>query len=320
MSTTDFSRMARRSAAAHGTRTRYVIGCRCDACRHANVAAYHARMLRRRAAAAEVAPSGPPGEGIVTRGGRAHRVKTCPGANGARCVRGGAWLRTGGPVCTACIDRATVWNGLVSAAPARAHLLMLRRAGIGRRAVSAASDVPSSLIAAVVAGKRTRVRAATARRILGIDAGARADGARVSAARLNRRLAQMRAAGFTRRELGRLLGCAGLLQLGKGRRARLRTVARVDRLWRRWKRGEIRHEPALVDAAGPYRQLAALHARGVPLRQIRARLGFSVDLRTPPQRMTRPHAAAVRALFAEIARREHDEAVRHVAVARRGGD
>lgn len=44
----------------HGTRSRYVTGCRCDACRAANAAAYHERQARAKAAAALITtPSAP---------------------------------------------------------------------------------------------------------------------------------------------------------------------------------------------------------------------------------------------------------------------
>ncbi len=67
------------------------------------------------------------------------------------------------------------WNGYVSAARAREWLLCLAELGIGRRAISAASDVPASTLFAIRKGKKTTIRARTERRILNVDAGARSD-------------------------------------------------------------------------------------------------------------------------------------------------
>lgn len=228
--------------AEHGTRGRYVTGCRCDDCRRANRDYYRRRQNAKRDAAGDVAPSGPPGAGELVRGGKLYKVRTCPGAGGAACVRSPAtWLRVG-DVCNPCVERATVWNGTVPAGPVREHLLRLRRAGVGYKSVATACDVPSSIIAKLLAGEGT-VRAATAKRILEVDVGARADGARVRGKlvfRMRRQLRRLVAAGFRKGELALLLGSrTAALQIGRSGRARLSTVAAVDRLWRKWERGEL---------------------------------------------------------------------------------
>jgi len=192
---------------AHGTRSRYVSGCRCSDCKRANVAYYHHRQAAKKDAAPSVTPSGPPGAGVLLRAGIKHHVRTCPGANGAPCVRSpAAWLRGQHDVCGACVERATVWNGNVAAASVRAHLAQLSRAGVGRNAVSAASDVPRSILAAVLAGRKTKLRQRTARRILGITAEALSDHALVPAGPTWKLIGALLDEGFTKGEIARRLG------------------------------------------------------------------------------------------------------------------
>ena len=291
------------STAPHGTRARYVgQRCRCESCRAANTAYYHDRMRRRREAESAIVPSGPPGASTLLRRGRAARVRTCPGANGSLCVRGGAWLKNSTAVCAACVERVTVWNGLVSAGPARAHLMKLRRAGVGYKSVAAASDVGKTVLCGVLDRSVTQIRAETAKRILAVDADARADASIVTAQRMNRQITEMRGAGFTLRALAHLLGYAhpdAVLQLGIRPRALAVTRRRVDRLYRKWRRGEVAPSSPFVDAAKPYALLESWVARGLDRRWLSRRLEFVVQSR-PPARMRPANAARVYALAAEI--------------------
>lgn len=294
----------------HGTRARYVAGCRCGDCTASNVAYYHQRQTAKKAEAPTVKPSGPPGEGVLVRAGVSHKVLTCPGANGAPCVRSPAtWLRVG-DVCNACVERATVWNGTVPVAEVRAHLLRLRRAGVGYLSVQAACDVARAVLAKILRGEGT-IRASTARRILAVDAGARSDGAiapPASAARMRRVLARLLAAGFRKGELAWLLGYrTKALQIGRKYRPVVSTVAAVDRLWRKWERGEIRPVPAFVAAAPAYTKLRELVDEYLlNQRWLSERLGFTVDLAREPARMRPESAAAVDELLAEILRRRRE--------------
>lgn len=215
----------------HGTRARYVTGCRCAPCTAGNTAAARERTKRRQEAAAEVKPSGPPVPGELVRGGRVHQVLRCPGANGRKCVRGGAWLRGALGVCTACVERATVWNGLVSAGRVRQHLRRLSRKGVGYKAVAEAADVSRTVLQDVMAGRKRKVRAELERRVLRVDAGAALDHALVPAARTQALIAQLRTEGFTNAELARRLGYkAPALQIGKTH-VLARTELRIRRFY-----------------------------------------------------------------------------------------
>lgn len=200
----------------HGTRARYVTGCRCAPCTAANVARYHKRQAEMRAAAGTVTPSGPPAVKVLMRAGVAHRVKTCPGVNGAPCVAGGTWLRNGGPVCRICVERATVWDGLVDAAPAREHLRGLSELGVGYKSVAAAAGVATSIVAAVMSGKKSQLRRKTADRITSVDPSAIADGAKVAAKPTWALVRELRRWGMSKAAISRAIGRGHLaLQLGR---------------------------------------------------------------------------------------------------------
>ena len=290
--------LARWDRAPHGTRTRYVRGCRCDACREANTAAARDRQRRIEAAAETVAPSGPPIEGTLERGGRTHRVLRCPGGNGEPCVsEPPTWLR-GANVCRACVARHTVWNGLVDAEEARRHIRKLQRGGIGLLAIEAAADVSRTQLTEILRG-RGSVRAETERRILEVDAGARADHALVDAGPTRRRIEQLRARGFTLEHLAVLYGTRSVLQVANRPRVLAVTAHRIERIWRRAQRGEIEPERALVDAREEREWLDAIRARGIPLWWIEERLGFAVR-RTSRARMSPRRRAKIRDLRDEL--------------------
>lgn len=223
--------MSPAEAFAHGTRARYTSGCRCADCKRANLDYYHQRQARKREAASTVKPSGPAGEGVIVRAGVAHKVCTCPGANGAPCVRTPpAWLRGTHDVCGACVERVTVWNGTVPVGPVRAHLLELSRAGVGYKSVADACDVPSSIVAKALRGEGT-IRASTAKRILDVDAGAIADSALVDAAPTWTLIRRLLREGFTKGELALRLGYqTRALQIGR-RRVLASTAAKVRRFF-----------------------------------------------------------------------------------------
>lgn len=217
---------------AHGTRARYCTGCRCGDCRGANLAAYHVRQHAIDEAARSVVPTGPALDGTILRGGRAYRVKLCPGAGGAKCVQGGAWLR-GAAVCRACIARATVWNGLVDAKRARAHLRRLSRQGVGYKTVADAAVVSPTIVAKILNGKKHSVRADTERRILDVTVDARADKALVDAGPTWKLIDRMLApeVGFSKAELAHRLGYArAALQLRRDR-ITLRNAERVRKFY-----------------------------------------------------------------------------------------
>lgn len=160
----------------HGTRVRYIGGCRCVPCRAAN-SRYESERLRAR--------------------------------------------------------RDGDWNGLVSARKARRHLIRLSRAGGGRNAVAAASDVSRSLIAKIRSGRQTTIRARTERRVLGLTKDAIADHALVDAATTWRRIERLLDEGFSKAELARRLGYRSQkLQFGPDQVC-ARSAVRVERFYRR---------------------------------------------------------------------------------------
>lgn len=300
----------------HGTRGRYVAGCRCDVCRGANRTAARERVQAVRAAAAEVQPNpvdaAPKIFQRTRRDGTRYEVRgrACPGTGGRPCVAGGAWLRAGLAVCVACIDRARVWNGLVPAARARRHLRKLSRAGIGYKAVSEACDVAASTLAAVLTGGKRQIRTDVERRILAVDAGARADGALVPSGPTWALLDDLAARGFTRRWMSAELGYSWYASIfahrGGCRRpfVTARNAKDVERLHRRIVDQRIAPPSPFEDAEPIYRILGELLAR-VPRKPLSKMLGYAIQ-RRPPRRVTRRIAERVRAFAAELERRRRE--------------
>lgn len=309
--------------APHGTRARYVATkCRCPLCREANSQYYRARQKAIADRRDEVKPSGPPITSTLLRRGRPCKVTRCPGANGKPCVRTPAsWLRGQGDVCATCVERATVWNGNVPIDEARAHLLALRGEGVGYKSVADACDVGHSALARVLAGQGT-IRAATLKKILDVDAGARADHAiapPTGVERMNHLLEQLHGMGFRKHELARLLGSnSQALQIGRTGRALVTSVGAVERLWKRVERGEVKPAAAvLVDAAPVYAVVAELLEEGwISHADLERRLKFKVNLKRRFHRMPKAKAERVTKLAADLARerseasekaeREHD--------------
>jgi hypothetical protein len=122
------------------------------------------------------------------------------------------------------------WNGLIPAERARAHLLALSRAGVGKRAVAAASDVAVSVVSAVRSGRKARIRARTERRLLAVTTAMVSDGALIKSGRALRLLEELTAEGFSKAELARRLGYATpALQFNRPR-IRARSLARIQAL------------------------------------------------------------------------------------------
>jgi hypothetical protein len=125
------------------------------------------------------------------------------------------------------------WNGIVDAASARAHLMSLSRAGVGKRAVAAATDVGITVLTDVRTGAKTRIRARTSRKILAVTPAMASDQARVKAGRSHRLIAALVEEGYSKAELARRLGYARPALQFKRTRMTARNVARVEALHRR---------------------------------------------------------------------------------------
>jgi len=221
---------------AHGTRSRYVAGCRCQACRGSNTAYYHARQRRAKELVVALVTETVPITKPWTAPDGTTRMRTfrraCPGVDKKPCPLG-AYLRkdSTGVVCSRCRERL-VWNGLVSARKSRAHLRKLSAAGVGRDSVSAACDISVTVLSEVLRGKKRFVRANTEMRILGVTEGALADSACVPAARTWQLLDELLARGFTKREIARRLGLKTLAIQFKRRSVLARTELAVEKLYR----------------------------------------------------------------------------------------
>lgn len=200
----------------HGTRSRYVKGCRCALCRASNTAYYHQRQAAARERLAELEQREQLAESVLgtaptslapqvwTKPDGSQTVRfyarACPGVDGPCPTRSHLRKDSKGGLCEGCRKRFA-FNGLVSAERARAHLLELSEAGVGRRAVAAASDVGATVLQEIRAGRQTRIRADTERRILAVDAAARADSSLVDWHETWRAVRQLQRWGWT---LGRI--------------------------------------------------------------------------------------------------------------------
>jgi hypothetical protein len=126
------------------------------------------------------------------------------------------------------------WNGIVDAGPARAHLRRLSRLGIGRRVVSEVSNVAQTVLAEVKSGRKKRIRARTARRILSVGTAQRADAALVPAGATWKRIDALLEEGFTKSRIARELGAkTRALQIRRDL-VTVRTAAKVETLWRKY--------------------------------------------------------------------------------------
>lgn len=128
--------------------------------------------------------------------------------------------------------RAGDWNGIVPAAEARAHMLKLRRQGIGRRTVRACTDIADTVLQEVVSGKKTHIRARTARLILQVTKAQAADHALVSAKRSRYLIALLLEEEYTEAFLAERLGYANERLQFNADRITVRNAARIERLYK----------------------------------------------------------------------------------------
>lgn len=165
-------------------------------------------------------------------------------------------------------------NGIVPAAAARAHLKALSEAGIGRRMVSAASDVSETCLQEVIAGRKVNIRAATERAILAVTKDAAGDGALVPGKATWKMLDQLLADGYTKSYLAQRLGSKAktpALQL-KRDFVTVRSAHLVERLYDKLK----------FECAKPtLRLLAKLRDEGYTQQQIAQRLAAIADQDEP---------------------------------------
>jgi len=124
-------------------------------------------------------------------------------------------------------------NGIVCAAAARSHLAQLSRTGVGRRTVQAVSGVADTVLQDLIAGRKTRIRAETERRILGVTTRAAADKALIDAGPTWKLLDELLADGYSKACLARqLLKATPALQIGRSK-VTVRTAFEVERMYAR---------------------------------------------------------------------------------------
>lgn len=220
----------------HGTRARYVTGCRCRPCTHANVLVYYEREAAAKAAALELdqVDGGPsPQAWTAPDGTKKVRIykRACPGINGEPCPHGSHLRKdsTGG-ICGRCRSKL-VWNGLVPAKAARHHIVILSNRGVGYKSVADAACVSVTVVYKIMSGKKKRIRAKTSRSILEVDTDAIADHALVNAKPVWKMIdILVRKHGFTHATIAQRLGYARpLLQFGK-KKVLAKTKLKVARL------------------------------------------------------------------------------------------
>lgn len=200
----------------HGTRARYVAGCRCRPCTYVNTESVKKRDADARAAALALGP---------------RTESHCIGVGGDPCPRNTKLRKdSSGNFCAKCRLKLD-WNGLVPANDARRHMRLMSKHGIGRRAFQWATDVADSVLHEIKVGRRKQIRASTEKLILAVDYTAAADGAYVDAAPTWERVARLvKFHGYTKVRIAREIGQKGhALQLGK-KRVTVRNAAKIKRL------------------------------------------------------------------------------------------
>ena len=222
----------------HGTKSRYVSGCRCDECRNATAAYWRKQAKRARDIAADYeAPSGGPASQVWTRPDGTKKVRVyaraCPGIPGTPCPHSSHLRKdsTGG-ICARC-RRKLAWNGLVPTDKVLAHLRKLSDKGVGYKQVADAADVGRTMVHLIMVGKRTMMRAQNEKRILEVDEGAIADKGLVDARPVWTMIRKLvRKHGYTKVAIARKLGQKGQgLQLGK-RRMTAKNAQKIEKLFR----------------------------------------------------------------------------------------
>lgn len=158
----------------HGTRGRYILGCRCDLCKNANRLAYHKRkaLSDQMAHEANVLPEVWTTKAFRSRDG-VLRERPWPGCTGVDaktpCPTSSSINKASiGRRCGKCRN-ALSFNGLVPAGPVLKHLKKLSKQGVGYARVALAANYSRSGLHLLMSGRRTRLRALAAKRILAVD-------------------------------------------------------------------------------------------------------------------------------------------------------
>ncbi|HYW57711.1 MAG TPA: hypothetical protein VE934_12165 [Polaromonas sp.] len=161
--------------------------------------------------------------------------------------------------------KAGDWNGIVPAARARAHMAELSAVNVGRRTVSDVADVSDTVLADIIAGRKTRIRARTERAILAVTPAAAADHALVPAKPTWKLLRELIKDGWSKAELARQMGyTVPALQLSR-KQVTVRNAYDVQQLHARLQS---------CAASASLSLLAELREEGFPIKVIEQRLAL----------------------------------------------
>jgi hypothetical protein len=130
----------------------------------------------------------------------------CPGIDGEPCE----WksLRQKNSrhgVCMECRIKMG-WNGLVDARPAREHIQVLSRKGVGYKQVAEVAGISETVMSKIATGKREKIRYRNEQAILDVDESARADASIINGAETRRLIKKMVTLGYPKAEIARRLG------------------------------------------------------------------------------------------------------------------
>ena len=167
------------------------------------------------------------------------------------------------------------WNGIVSAAKARAHLLWLSKHGVGRRAVGAASDIADTILSDIRSGRKPNIRARTERKILAVTVSVASDHALTTAGPTWKLIDELLAAGFTKSAIAKEIG----LQMPALQFNRETVTVRNAYLVEQAHASLINSDEAYVDAAPTRKRIAALRTEMVSARQLASELSLEGSIK-----------------------------------------
>lgn len=188
-------------------------------------------------------------------------------------------------------------NGLVSAERARAHIAWLSSRGVGYKTVADAAVVANSVVAKIVYGQRTKIRAQTERRILAVTEAAAADHALVDARATWRLIGELTGWGYSQARLASELRGHPVrgLQLG-----RVRVTVRTAELVR-----SMHERLRFVSAAPTLALLQELSDEGFHRQRVERQLAEQAQQRGWDAPDTSPRAGMIRHRTAELVRALH---------------
>lgn len=162
------------------------------------------------------------------------------------------------------------WNGIVSAAKARAHMLWLAKRGVGRRAVGAATDISDTILSDIRSGRKLHIRARTERKILAVTVSTASDHALTPAGPSWKLINELLDAGFTKSAIALGIGRkTPALQLNR-ESVTVRNAYLVAQLHARL----INSDEVYVDADPSVRRIRELRVDMYSARQIATELGL----------------------------------------------